>query len=201
MLDTGSWRDGSAIIRWSSSLFYAGAPVGTLGCTSRTLRGANGTGIGVSGCSHCVVSFMGLMTEFPILVCDLATGTDAIIGTDVLVSVLPHTLDIKKGLLFTDEGASLQLHRRDTALSGSVFTVGHCSIPPYSEDVLHCTVHTTGSSRMPSSGLLEGLSVCRKYRPRRRQNWWIRLGGEFRSSCPTLAKIQLWWSHSRRWAW
>ena len=85
-----------------------------------TLRGANGTGIGVSGCSHCVVSFMGLQTEFPILICDLATGTDAIIGTDVLGTVLPHTLDIKNGLLFTEGGASLQLHRRDSALSGRV---------------------------------------------------------------------------------
>ena len=65
--------------------------VGALGCTSRTLRGANGTGIGVSGCSHCVVSFMGLQTEFPILVGDLASGTDAIIGTDVLDQCC-HTL-------------------------------------------------------------------------------------------------------------
>ena len=61
------------------TLVYAGAPVGALGCTSKTLRGASGTGIGVSGFSHCVVSFMGLLTEFPILVCDLASGTDAII--------------------------------------------------------------------------------------------------------------------------
>ena len=118
-LDTGSWRDGSAIIRWSSwltrgssvtamsdslyqTLVQTGAPVGALGCNSRTLHGANGTGIGVSGCSHCVVSFMGPQTKFPILVCDLATGTDAIIGTDVLGSVLPHTLDIKNGLLFIE---------------------------------------------------------------------------------------------------
>ena len=84
------------------TLINAGAPVGTLGCTSITLCGANGTGIRVSGCSHCVVSFMGLLTEFPILVCDLAAGTDATIGTDVLGSVLPHTLDIKNGLLFTE---------------------------------------------------------------------------------------------------
>ena len=49
-----------------------------------------------------MVYFMGLQVEFPILVCDLATGTDAIIGTDVLGSVLPHTLDIKNGLLFTE---------------------------------------------------------------------------------------------------
>ena len=83
---------------------------GVLGPTARTLRSANGTGIVVSGCSHCVVSFMGLETEFPILVCDLATGTDAIIGTDVLGTMLPHTLDIKDGLLFTEGGASLQLH-------------------------------------------------------------------------------------------
>ena len=38
--------------------------------------------IGISGCSHCVVSFMGQQTEFPILVCD--QSTDAIIGTDTL---------------------------------------------------------------------------------------------------------------------
>ena len=50
---------------------------------------------------------MGLLTEFPILVCDLDAGTDAIIGTDVLGSVLPHTLDINNGLLFTEGGASL----------------------------------------------------------------------------------------------
>ena len=45
-----------------------------------------------------MVLFLGLQTEFPILVCDLSTGT--IIGTDTLGSVLPHTLDIKNGLLF-----------------------------------------------------------------------------------------------------
>ena len=150
---------GSSVTAMSGSLYQtliqAGAPVGALEYTSRTLCGANGTGIGVSGCSHCVVSFMGLQTEFPILVCDLTTGTDG----DVLGSVLPYTLDIKNGLLFTDGGASLQLHRRDTALSGRVFTVGHCSVPPYLEAVLHCTVRTTGVRPMPSSGLLEGLTL------------------------------------------
>ena len=137
-------------------------PLGALGPTARTLRSANGTGIGVrtlysangtgigvSGSSNCLVSFMGIQTEFPILICDLATGTDAIIGTDVLGTVLPHTLDTKNGLLFTEGGASLQLHRRDSALSGQVFTVGHGSIPPYSEAVLHCSVQTTGGRQMP----------------------------------------------------
>ena len=119
--------------------------------------GANGSGIDISGCSTCVVSFLGLGTEFPILVCDLST--DAIIGTDTLGSILPHTLDIKNGLLLTEGGVSLQLHRRDTALSGRVFTVGHCSIPPHSEAVLHCTTHTVGGRSLPPSGLLEGLTV------------------------------------------
>ena len=156
---------GSSVTAVSNSFYQtlvragAGAPLGVLGPTARTLRSANGTGIGASGCSHCVVSFMGLQVEFPVLACDLATGTDAIIGTDVLGSVLPHTLDIKNGLLFTEGGASLQLHRRDSALSGRVFTVGHCSIPPYSEAVLHCSVRTTGGRQMPSSGLLEGLTL------------------------------------------
>ena len=102
-------------------------------------------------------SRLGLQTEFPILVCDLST--DAIIGTDILESILPHTLDIKHGLLFTEGGVSLQLQRRDAALSGRVFTVGHCSIPPYSEAVLHCTTHIVGGRSMPPSGLLEGLTV------------------------------------------
>ena len=120
--------------------------------------------------------------------------------TGVLGSVLPHNLDIKNGLLFTDGGASLQLHRRDTTLSGCVFTVGHCSVPPYSEAVLHCTVRTTGP--MPSSGLLEGLTLFAENTGLVvGRTWWIRLGGEFRSLCLILAKIQLWWSRSRRWAW
>ena len=79
-------------------------PAGSMGATARTLRSANGIRIEVSGCSHCVVSFLGLQVDFPVLVCDLATGTDAIIGIDVLGSVLPHTLDIKNGLLFTEGG-------------------------------------------------------------------------------------------------
>ena len=94
------------------TLVHAGAPLGTLQYTARTLRSANGTGIEVLGCSYCTVSFLGLQTQFPIIICNLATGTDAIIGTDVLGSVLPHTLDIKNGLLFARGGASLQLHRR-----------------------------------------------------------------------------------------
>ena len=141
------------------TLVHAGAPLGTLQYTARTLRSANGTGIEVLGCSCCTVSFMGLQTEFPIIICNLVTGTDAIIGTDVLGSVLPHTLDIKNGLLFANGGASLQLHRKDSALSGRVFTVGHSSIPPYSEAVLHCSVRTTGGRALPSSGLLEGLTL------------------------------------------
>ena len=80
------------------------------------LRGSCGASIDILGCSSCVVSFLGLQTEFSILVCDLST--DAIIGMDTLDSVLPHTLDIKNGLLFTEGGVSLQLHRMDAALSG-----------------------------------------------------------------------------------
>ena len=77
----------------------------------------------------------------------------------MLGSVLPHTLDLQNGLLFASGGASLQLHRRDSALSGRVFMVGHSSIPPYSEAVLHCSVRTTGGQTLPSSGLLEGLML------------------------------------------
>ena len=48
---------------------------------------------------------------------------------------------------------------KDSALSGRFFTVGHLSIPPYSEAVLHCSVRTTGGRALPSSGLLEGLTL------------------------------------------
>ena len=158
---------GSAVTAVSRPFFdrlsEAGAPVGLLRPTTRTLRGANGSQIEISGCSYCMVSFLGLRAEFPILVCDLST--DAIIGTDTLGSILSHTLDIKNGLLFTEGGVSLQLHRRDAALSGRVFTVGHCSIPPHSEAVLHCTTRTVGGRSLPPSGLLEGHSFFREHRP------------------------------------
>ena len=93
---------------------------------------------------------MRLLTKFLILIYNLTSDTDTIIETNVLGSVLPHTLDIKNGLLFTDGGLSIELHRRDAALSGCVFTVGHCSVPPYSEAVLHCTVCTASGRLMPS---------------------------------------------------
>ena len=153
LVDSGSSVTAISDVLYGN-LLQAGAPVGALQATARTLRSANGTGIEVLGCSRCSVSFLGLRTEFPIIICSLAAGTDAIIGTDVLGSVLPHTLDIKNGLLFTQGGASLQLHRRDSALSGRVFTMGHSSIPPYSE-----AVRTTGGRALPSSGLLEGLTL------------------------------------------
>ena len=47
----------------------------------------------------------------------------------------------------------------DVFLSGRVFMVGHSSIPPYSEAVLHCSIRTTGGRLMLSSGLLEGLTL------------------------------------------
>ena len=141
---------GSSVTAMSNSFYWTliqvGVALGVLGPTARTLRSANRARIGVSGCSHCVVSFLG-------------TGTDPIIGTNVLGSVLPHTLDIRNGLLFTEGGASLQLHRRDSGLSGRVYKVGHCSVPPYCEAVLHCSVRTTGGRRMPPSGLLERLTL------------------------------------------
>ena len=52
-----------------------------------------------------------------------------------------------------------ELHQKDSALSGRVFTVGHSPIPPYSEAVMHCSVRTTGGRALPSSGLLEGLTL------------------------------------------
>ena len=172
---------GSAVTALSCSFYQAlvraGAPVGALRSTPRKLRGANGSPIDILGCLSCVVSFLELQTEFPILVCDLST--DAIIGTDTLGSILPHTLDINNGLLFMEGGVSLQLHRRDAALSGRVFTVGHCSIPPYSEAVLHCTTRTVGGRSMPSSGLLEGLTVFAENTGLVVGHWWIRRDGEF----------------------
>ena len=80
---------GSALTALSSS-FY---PTLVRQTTPRKLQGAYGLSIDILGCSSCVVSFLGLQTEFPIIVCDLST--DAIIGMDTLGSVLPHTLGHK----------------------------------------------------------------------------------------------------------
>ena len=190
---------GSAVTVLSCSFYQtfvrSGAPVGALRTTPRKLRGANGSSIDILGCSSCVVSFLGLQTEFPILVCDLST--DAIIGTDTLGLVLPHTLDIKNRLLFTEGGVSLQLHRMDATLSGRVFTVGHCSIAPYSEAVLHCTTRMVGGRSMSSSGLLEGLTVFA-------ENTGLVVGRTLVDPSgwriPVLVS-KLWWNRSLRLAW
>ena len=101
---------GSAVTALSSSFYKnpreVGAPVGEIRPTIRRLRGANGSRIDIMGCSFCVVSFLGHRNRY-----------FGIIGTDILGSVLPHKLDIKHGLLFTEGGVYLQLHRRDAALS------------------------------------------------------------------------------------
>ena len=64
---------GSAVTAVSGAFYKtlmgAGAPVGELRPTTRRLRGANGSQIDILVCSFCVVSFLGLRTEFPILVC------------------------------------------------------------------------------------------------------------------------------------
>ena len=105
---------GSAVTAVSRSFFNtlseAGVPVGVLRPTARRLRGANGSQIDISGCSSYVVSFLGLRTEFPILVCDLST--DAIIGTDTLGSILPHTLDIKNSCCSQREGVASATSKR-----------------------------------------------------------------------------------------
>ena len=128
LVDSGSSVTAMSDIFYRN-LVHAGAPVGALQTTARTLRSANGTGIEVLGCSRCSVSFLGLRTEFPIVVCSLAAGTDAIIGTDVLGSVLPHTLDIKKGLLFA------------TAASEKFSPIGSCF---YSWPFIYTTIFRGG---------------------------------------------------------
>ena len=60
---------GSAVTAISRSFFNtlseAGAPVGVLRPTARRLRGANGSQIDISGCSSCVVSFLGPENRVP----------------------------------------------------------------------------------------------------------------------------------------
>ena len=164
---------------------------------ARTLHSANGTGIRVLGCSYCVVSFMGLQTEFPIIICNLATGTDAIIGNDVLGSVLPHTLDIKNGLLFTKGGASLQLHRRDSALSGRVFYGG----PLLNTIFRGCTTLLCPDYRWSYDAIKWSVrgtnAIRRKYRSWA-ELWWTHRNGRFRFSCQISVRKPSWWTHLLR---
>ena len=71
LVDSGSSVTAISDVLYGN-LLQAGAPVGALQATARTLRSANGTGIEVLGCSRCSVSFLGLRTEFPIIICSLA---------------------------------------------------------------------------------------------------------------------------------
>ena len=129
-----------------------------------------------------------------VLVCDLST--DAIIGTNTLGSILPHTLDIKHGLLFTEGCVSFQLHRRDAALSGRVSTMGHCSIPPYSEAVLHVllTRWVVGRCRPVACGGGGGRTVFS-------ENTGLVVGRTLVDPSGwylILVRRPSWWSHFRR---
>lgn len=132
-----------------------GASMGPLQPTAKKLRGAGGSSINVHGATSCIVHFLGLEVNLLIIVCDL--HVDAIMGNDALGTELPHILDIKTGKLFADGGITLQLHRRDTALTGRIFTKGHTCVPANSEVLMHCSVRTTGGKELPSPVLIEGL--------------------------------------------
>ena len=58
LVDSGSSVTAMSDILYKN-LVQAGAPVGALQITARTLRSANGTGIEVLGCLRCSVSFLG----------------------------------------------------------------------------------------------------------------------------------------------
>ena len=127
LVDSGSSVTAISDILYKN-LVHAGAPVGALQITARTLRSANGTGIEVLGCSRCSVSFLGLRTEFPIINCSLAAGTDAIIGTSggvsssdlttgQLIQPLTRVAEIQINATGGDitEQTSIQTRRRSTA--------------------------------------------------------------------------------------
>ena len=155
LVDSGSAVTAVSGTFYKTTLMGAGALVGELRPTTRRLRGANGSQTDILGCSF---SFLGIRTEFPILVCDLST--DAIIGNGYIgINITTHTLDIKHGLLFTEGGCPFNytagmLHYQDVCSPWDI-----ARFHRYSEAVLHCITRTVGGRSMPPSGLLEGLTV------------------------------------------
>ena len=123
--------------------------------------------------------------------------------TSQIGSILLHTLDIRNGLLFTDGTLQwIAVHGWNTSTTSqrcSAITVGHCSIHPHSEAVLHCTTQTVGGRALPPSGLLEGLTVFS-------ENTGLVVGrtlvdpsgGRSLCWCQTSDRKQSWWSPSRR---
>ena len=106
--------------------------------------------------------------------------------------MLPHTLDIKNGLLFTDGGISL-LHRIDTALSAvfsplAIVRYHHTQMQGF---IAPCEQWAVGPC--PPVGYWKDLHYLRKIRA----VWWaellrIILNGMFRFMCPTSARRLLW---------
>ena len=111
---------GSSVTAISDVLYgnlqQAGAPVGALQATARTLRSANETGIDVLGCSRCSVSFLGLRTEFPIIICSLAAGTDA---QCVGIGVATYARHQERTIIYTRWGVA-------TAAPAGFSPVGSC---------------------------------------------------------------------------
>ena len=65
LVDSGSSVTAISDVLYGN-LLQAGAPVGALQATARTLRSANGTGIDVLGCSRCSVSFLDCERSSPL---------------------------------------------------------------------------------------------------------------------------------------
>ena len=86
-------NSGSSVTAMSDTFYrtlvHAGAPLGTLQYTARNYAAQMKLALKCWDAHTARCHFW--VSEFPIIICNLATGTDAIIGTDVLGSVLPHT--------------------------------------------------------------------------------------------------------------
>ena len=166
-------------------------PVGALQATARTLRSANGTGIesiGVARAARC--HFWDCERSSPLSSAAWRREQTRSLGRMCWDLVCHIRSTSRMDCYLHKVGRRYSCTGGIRPCPGRVFTVGHSSIPPYSEAVLHCSVRTTGGRALPSSGLLEGLTlVCRGDRPHRGKNLGLTpLDGRFLSWCQISAR-------------
>ena len=159
LVDSGSSVTAISDVLYGN-LLQAGAPVGALQVTARTLRSANGTGIEVLGCSLCSGVVFGVANGVPHyhLQSGGRNGRDHWDGC-VRIGVATYARHQEWIVVYTGWGVHYSYIGEIQPCQVACITVGHSSIPPYSEAVLHCSVRTTGGRALPSSGLLEGLTL------------------------------------------
>ena len=129
--------------------------VGPLESSQSRLLAANKQQLKVYGEAQIECHFLDMQLPITFVVADI--GVPGLLGLDSLTGQFPHCFNLKTGQLYAPGKGTLQLHKKNEAKQGRLFSVGHTCVPPGHEVVLSCRIRTQNGRKPGGTGVVEGL--------------------------------------------